>query len=294
MFAGPELLLLPLLGHLVAAEHGAIRRALLFVFAKYIEIPLLWIAYHASIGHFRFISDWPPTRRVLGRLLGYPVARWVDTGSPAPLAEILTMIDQQAEAIAVGPCRCRTAHGRCSHRIETDIVIRTGTGAWLRAFPDQYRIIDKEEAKAIVRECAAEQMFHMVFVHCRLGSAMNEYVLCNCCRDGCSVYLANIHLGQKCFPLIPGNHFAVVDPSRCRACGACVDVCPWGARTVEDGVPGVDLSRCFGCGLCVSACDRGANRMERKPGRLPFRTAGEHPDPDWPADAPATGFWPDR
>ena len=39
--------------------------------------------------------------------------------------------------------------------------------------------------------------------------------------------------------------------------GDCVQVCPFDAMQVKDGVVRVDMSRCTGCGMCVSACPRG-------------------------------------
>jgi len=42
---------------------------------------------------------------------------------------------------------------------------------------------------------------------------------------------------------------------RCTACGLCVRICPYCARTSPEEV---DLSRCRFCGLCASACPTGA------------------------------------
>jgi len=291
LLPGPDVVPVFLLGHLVADERSPLRRWLLYFFARRVEMPLLFLAYHATVGDARFLARWSLTRRVFGRLLGYPIARWVDAGSPAPTAEVLRLIDLQAGAIAVGPCRCRKAHGRCGHRKETDIVIRTGTEAWTGAFPGEYRAIDRAEAARIVGECADAGLFHMVFVHCRLGEAMNEYVVCNCCRDGCSVYLANVHLGQERFPLIPGNFYAEVARERCAACAACVAACPWNARAVRDGIPSVDLPRCFGCGICARACASGATTMRLKDGRLPFRSDLERSVPRDRPDGPAAGYF---
>lgn len=281
------------IGHLIADEQSPLRKHLLYLFAKYVEVPLLYLAYHATVGSLRFLTAWDPARRALGRLLGYPVAHWVDTGSPIPTEPLLDLIDEQAEAIAVGPCRCRTAHGRCNHRMETDIVIRTGTAAWLKAFPDQYRIIDKQEARRIVEQCAQEGMFHMVFVHCQMGGALNEYVLCNCCRDGCSVYLANYHLGQKRFPLIPGNYYVRLVSETCESCGKCVEACPWDARTIKDKKPAVDLSRCFGCGLCAVVCEKKNTVMELKENRLPFRSHEQFHEANKQALTSARGHFQD-
>ena len=43
----------------------------------------------------------------------------------------------------------------------------------------------------------------------------------------------------------------------CMGFGDCVQVCPFDAMQVKDGVVRVDMSRCTGCGMCVSACPRG-------------------------------------
>jgi ferredoxin len=39
----------------------------------------------------------------------------------------------------------------------------------------------------------------------------------------------------------------------CVACGACADVCPEGAITVDD-VAVIDSSKCVDCGACVDEC----------------------------------------
>jgi len=46
---------------------------------------------------------------------------------------------------------------------------------------------------------------------------------------------------------------AVVDADSCVACGACEDVCPEEAITVDE-VAVVKVEKCSGCGSCVDAC----------------------------------------
>lgn len=43
----------------------------------------------------------------------------------------------------------------------------------------------------------------------------------------------------------------------CVACGACVDVCPQDAITIDD-VAFIDPSKCIDCGACVDACPTSA------------------------------------
>ncbi len=40
---------------------------------------------------------------------------------------------------------------------------------------------------------------------------------------------------------------------KCVACGACIDVCPNDAITVDD-VAVIDASKCVDCGACIDEC----------------------------------------
>ncbi len=56
---------------------------------------------------------------------------------------------------------------------------------------------------------------------------------------------------------------AVVDPSRCRGCGVCEEICGYHAPRIAPDphyglVSSIDLLACKGCGTCVSACPSGA------------------------------------
>jgi heterodisulfide reductase subunit A len=56
---------------------------------------------------------------------------------------------------------------------------------------------------------------------------------------------------------------AQVNEALCRACGRCVEICPFGAASLVEGSPGTDVARvnpvmCKGCGACASVCPTGA------------------------------------
>ena len=57
-----------------------------------------------------------------------------------------------------------------------------------------------------------------------------------------------------------------VDRRECRLCDPCpvVDVCPFSAFRIVDGVPRVDALLCEGCGFCVNACSFGAVKYGEK------------------------------
>jgi NAD-dependent dihydropyrimidine dehydrogenase PreA subunit len=56
---------------------------------------------------------------------------------------------------------------------------------------------------------------------------------------------------------------AKITKEECVACGACVDVCPEQAITVED-VAVVDEKKCLDCGACVDECPNNAIKLEEK------------------------------
>ena len=56
----------------------------------------------------------------------------------------------------------------------------------------------------------------------------------------------------------PSGSIVNVDLERCRECGTCERVCPFGAISVEKDVFRVDTSLCTGCGWCIEECPQGA------------------------------------
>jgi len=238
--------------HAVTGEHSRIRRWTLYLFARYLELPLLGLGYQLLRGRYRRLGQNRLVREVLRWAVAAPFGYLGDTGRPMPAPKVLELLDGLEGSIAVGPCRCRGTHHGCNHPLETDMVIRTGVEAWTRAFPQEYRIIDKQEARQIVEECRRQGLWQMVFVHCPVNEE-NEYVICNCCTCGCVPYILNHELGQRAYPLLKGRWVAVTDPARCTGHEACLTACPFDARTLRDGKAQL-VSTCFGCGLCVDAC----------------------------------------
>lgn len=245
--------------HLLTDEQSRFRRWGLYLFARYLELPLLRWSYDLLRGRYRQWGRSRLVRAVLGWGVAAPFGYAGDTARPVPYPQVLALIDGLEGPIGVGPCRCRTAHASCGHPLETDIVIRTGVEAWTRAFPYEYRLIDKEEARRIVTECHRLGMWQMVFIHCPVNQE-NEYVICNCCACGCVPYILNRELGQRVYPLLRGAYVSQTDLSRCTGHGACVAACPFGARAVVEGRVRM-VGPCFGCGRCVVACPERAVRM---------------------------------
>ncbi len=262
-------------------EHSPLRKFLLYIFARYIEIPLLKISFHLLRGKWRHIGSKKWLRQIAGVLLVRPFGYLGDSARPVPYEHILEYIDEIDGPIAVGPCRCRMGHQACDHPLETDMVMRTGYNAWMKAFPKEYRQISREEAREIITRCHKLNMFHMVFIHCPVN-LYNEYVICNCCTCGCVPYIINRDLGQLNYPLIDGFYLAVTDTNMCSGCGTCVEICPFEARKMKEG-RGITLDNCFGCGLCKYSCRKGAISMKKLRDPLPRDSKGNAPEEHRPS-----------
>jgi ferredoxin len=256
--------------HTLTGEHSRFRRWTLYVFARYIEVPLLYWGYHLLRGRFRRLGQNRLVRAALGWGVAVPLGYLGDTARPVPYPEILQMVDALDGPIGVGPCRCRVAHRGCDHPLDTDIVIRTGVDAWTHAFPREYRLVGKEEAKHIIAECHRLGLWHMVFIHCPVNQA-NEYVICNCCTCGCVPYILNRELGQHMYPLVRGEYVACADADRCAGHGVCVTACPFDAWAVVDGKARM-VGTCFGCGRCASVCPERAITMVKRETRHSIRS----------------------
>ncbi len=66
-----------------------------------------------------------------------------------------------------------------------------------------------------------------------------------------------------------GGKVAIPDPETCISCGGCVEVCRYGAVSLDgpinepgDGTSVVDAKACEGCGVCVEVCPVDAMRLE--------------------------------
>jgi ferredoxin len=79
--------------------------------------------------------------------------------------------------------------------------------------------------------------------------------VCFCCDDCCSYFL------DPDEPCDAGAMIATLDREACTACGDCVEVCRFGARTLFAERLVVADASCAGCGLCVDVCSAGCVAM---------------------------------
>lgn len=248
----------------LVAKGSRLRLELLKFYARF-EVQLLkvfWFVFHTPLVRIGF------TRKLLYRSVARFLAEHAIAGQFMTLEEVLRFIDELPEvkdSIAVGPCRCRLAVGHragCPHPYETDIVIAEGAPIWLDLFPDDYRIIGKEEAKTIVERCYYQGMAPGVYRHMYYRGSRNYFVICNCCKEACIPVIGYRIFKPEGMKFIDGGSRSFTDQSRCIGCGTCVELCPFEERVLRQGVA-MPLN-CRGCGLCASRCPRGAAFMEKR------------------------------
>lgn len=89
-----------------------------------------------------------------------------------------------------------------------------------------------------------------------------------CAVTDCDVDAADLHL-VLAHEVVERHEFAdasiaVIDPRRCQQCGQCMDLCRFGAITLDPyGQFAVDRLACEGCGVCARWCPSGAIVMQQ-------------------------------
>ncbi len=119
------------------------------------------------------------------------------------------------------------------------------------------RYITKEEAYQILD--AAEQAGFIL----QPENSQNPEAICCCCGDCCGV-LKSVKKSPRWSDFFASNYYAVVDETKCTACGTCIKRCQMEARTLVNDKATVNLDHCIGCGNCVTSCESQASRMQLK------------------------------
>ncbi|MEW5719424.1 MAG: 4Fe-4S dicluster domain-containing protein [Chloroflexota bacterium] len=241
-------------------ENSKVRYLLLKLYA-WKEVELLRFLF--ALSRWRIMqSAWfrKPFYYALLHLLG---TRGI-TGQATTLTEIEEFIERLPDAhhIAVGPCRCRVGNRNCDHEIMTDIVIMQTAPIWYAdLFPQDYRIITKAEAKTICQRSRRAGLIQFIDRHLYLRDSRNYFVICNCCKESCIPLIAYRLFKHERFRFLPSASIVQIDQTKCRACGKCVETCPFEERKLDVSKSFAVAIHCQGCGLCVDLCPAGANQM---------------------------------
>ncbi|MBN1264715.1 MAG: 4Fe-4S binding protein [Anaerolineales bacterium] len=187
--------------------------------------------------------------RDLEKVVPYPVARDIILKNP--------------DHIVVIDCPCRATSDNPCLPMDVCMVIGEPMTSMVREYhPQRSRLVTQEEASAILEaEHERGHVHHAFFKDAIMG---RYYAICNCCSCCC----AGMHAHRNGVPMLASSGYECqVQEDLCSGCESCVDICPFEAISVADGLAQVDQARCMGCGVCVSQCTQGALELARNPAR---------------------------
>ncbi len=147
----------------------------------------------------------------------------------------------------VSNCGCREGRGHCS-RSRMDVCLMVVDGP---ASGSGKKEVTLKEVEEIFKEAKET---HLVTRPFRNEERTALEGICFCCDDCCGYFL---NPEEKCDKGFFVEH---TDMGDCSHCGACTEVCYFGARKI-DGTLVVDGNNCFGCGLCSEVCPEACIQM---------------------------------
>ena len=164
---------------------------------------------------------------------------------------------KNSRSVALAHCRCRTLGKNCDSPTETCFYLNDAADKAVEA--GKARKISLEEAKkhlALANEAALVPM--TIF-----NPEQHVLALCHCCPCCCHDlhYMFKMERSEL---VARADYIAVQDADLCTGCGACVQRCHFGARTMLDHELIYDPDQCYGCGLCVTTCPTEAIGMARR------------------------------
>jgi Fe-S-cluster-containing hydrogenase component 2 len=175
--------------------------------------------------------------------------------------ELFRMIEQAGERIAIQECFCRKAgdlqEKPCQATDRREVCMSFGDLADLYVEEGWARKINQQEALEMARLNEKEGLVLMP------GNDQEPNFMCSCCNDCCLV-LTLIKNYPKPAEAVASNYNATVNTELCTGVGACVERCPLGALSLNNGFATIELARCIGCGLCVPVCPEDAISMVKK------------------------------
>ncbi|MGE5380386.1 MAG: DUF362 domain-containing protein [Methylocystaceae bacterium] len=191
--------------------------------------------------------------------LDKPVSRDLEHILPYPLARQL-ILDHPQPSIGVMECPCRTlSHNSCPR----DVCLVVGepfVSFILEHSPGKARRLTVDEALQILEE--EEQRGHIHTAWFKEVMHNRFYTICNCCSCCC----LGMQSHNRGIPrLAHSGYRPIPDADQCASCGTCVNICPFGAISLQSDAPIVNADKCMGCGVCISHCLLGALNLTEVP-----------------------------
>ena len=163
----------------------------------------------------------------MGPMRVMPVGSAISADSRAATYDEVEHIIDRAWAISVGPCSCRRTRRimgeGCGH-LEDDMCMYIDDNAKFFADQGSHRLIDKEEAREILKRAEDNGLIHEINEAEGVDGAT---AICNCCY--CSCFALRLGKLFNAPDSLRSNYVARVDKEKCVACGLCVENCQMNA-----------------------------------------------------------------
>ena len=206
--------------------------------------------YHGKVIHLksaqRIVSVNQKLKLInLERVIPYSLAR-----------DILLEEDNR---IALLDCPCRAARSTPCLPIDVCMVMGEPFADFVAEHhPKRSRMIEREEAIDILSaEADRGHVHHAFFKEAAFG---RFFAICNCCDCCCGAMQAQ----RNGIPMLASSGYVnAVDRDKCKACGNCVEKCPFQAIQLRDSEIQIDPKQCMGCGVCSGFCSQKALSLKR-------------------------------
>lgn len=179
----------------------------------------------------------------LEQIIPYPAARKI-------------ILDYPLDVVAY-ECACRKVSPHpCSPSQVCMVIGKPLTDFTIEHHPKKSKRLTQQEALDLLDEARRRGCVHTAW----FKDAVFErfYAICNCCKCCCAGLKAMNTYG---IPMVLSSGYVCRrNELICAHCGACREVCPFGA--VNESFE-IIYERCMGCGVCVSKCKKNAKFLER-------------------------------
>lgn len=172
------------------------------------------------------------------------------------MGHVIWTLEEAAAAIPrqkdfwLSNCGCREDNGsKCSKGLQVCL----GFSEEATSTPHGREKISRDRVQELLAFAREQKLVPRPY----LDEAGTVTALCLCCPCCCSYIKGS-------YPNIAGKSIETTDMAACNSCGACVDLCYFGARKLEYGALKVDKAKCYGCGVCVADCPSGAIKMAKR------------------------------
>ncbi len=176
--------------------------------------------------------------------------------------ELTSQIVREAKMIALTDCICRKKNqllGKGCRRPYEEICLQLSPGAEFYIERGLGREVSVDEAMKVIETGEKAGLVRTAW----LNVQKRPLAFCQCCSCCCHG-LRTVYELKIPNAVAKSNFAPIISGELCTGCGACVDIGPMDAFTLDGTEKAVrNPDRCIGCGLCVSACSPGAIALGR-------------------------------